>query len=48
MHIYTSKGADSFMIYYSEDNEVLEILLELLIDIFLEQGGNDEYSLPTL
>ena len=31
------------MVYYCDDSEVLELLLELLIDILLEQGGtNDE------
>lgn len=40
------------MIYYSENNEALELLLELLIDIFLEQGGTEdetnEYNIPSL
>ena len=33
------------MIYYSESDEALNALLELLIDIFLELEGetNDEY-----
>lgn len=32
------------MIYYSESDEALEALLELLIDIFLElEETNDEY-----
>ena len=31
------------MVYYSESDEALDALLELLIDIFLELGGtNDE------
>ena len=38
------------MIYFSYDESTLDLLLELLIDILLEQGGeqSDEYSLPTL
>lgn len=38
------------MIYFSYDESTLDLLLELLIDILLEQGGeqNDEHSLPTL
>lgn len=37
------------MIYYSYDESNLDLLLELLIDIFLDQGGtDDEYSISTL
>lgn len=32
------------MVYYSEDNEVLELLLELLIDIFLETKEDPPYD----
>lgn len=36
------------MLYYSQDDEVLNALLELLIDIFLEleEEQSDEYSIP--
>lgn len=36
------------MVYYSESDETLNALLELLIDIFLEQEEeqSDEYSIP--
>lgn len=30
------------MVHYSENDEVLELLFELLIDIFLEQGETDD------
>ena len=36
------------MLYYSQDDEALNALLELLIDIFLEleEEQSDEYSIP--
>jgi hypothetical protein len=37
------------MVHYSENDEVLELLLELLIDIFLEQGEtDDEHSISEM
>lgn len=39
------------MIKYAHDESALDLLLELLIDILLEGGANDEtdeYSIPTL
>ncbi len=39
------------MIIYSYDDKSLDLLLELLIDILLEGGANDEtdeHSIPTL
>jgi hypothetical protein len=37
------------MVYYSYDESNLDLLLELLIDIFLEQGGtDDEHSISTM
>jgi hypothetical protein len=36
-----SKESD-IMVHYSENDEVLELLFELLIDIFLEQGETDD------
>jgi hypothetical protein len=36
-----SKESD-VMVHYSENDEVLELLFELLIDIFLEQGETDD------
>ena len=41
------------MLYYCSDSKQLELLLELLLDILLEQGGkeqsdDDDYSLPKM
>ena len=51
MHIYTSKRGRFFVIIYSYNDKSLDLLLELLIDILLEGGANDEadeHSIPTL